>query len=700
MANILSEGKNCWRIVNAGRVSFLVDGHAYYNALAHAIENARRSIFILGWDINSRVDLIRGPNRENAPSAFGDCLQAQLARRPDLHIYVLTWDFPWIFAHERESRLHRRNGWFEHPRFHFHFDGNHPPGASHHQKIVLIDDSLAFAGGMDVSRARWDRPEHLVHDPCRYDPDGNESLPAHDVQLAVDGDIARVLADLVRERWRNAGAKPEASPVDSHDYDPWPAGLDPDLTNVRAAISRTLPAFRGQPPVREVESLHLDAIAAARRVIYIENQYLTSDTIVEAIGRRLQEPEGPEVLIILPLKNFGWLEEHTIEVLRFRSIRRIRETDAYGRVRICYPVVPGIGERWINVHSKVLIVDDRLVRVGSSNLTARSMVLDTECDVTIESGDDPAVSRGISRVRDRLLAEHLGLTPDFVSGFLREQSLVQLVDSRAGTERCLRKIEVFAEREKLLIDPSIVDPHRPLTTDMLIEQFAPAEVRPRAKKGIAVVLGILVALTGLAATWHWTPMRQWAEPAALAQLGPWIRDLPMTPLVVVLLYTAATLAMLPVTVLVLGTALIFGTWYGIIYSLAGCSTSALFSYWVGRVASRSTVEHFAGRRLRRVVERLSKRGILTMVTIRLLPIAPFTIVNMVIGASGIRLRHYALGTVIGMAPGIILISIFGSRVEKVLRNPTGDNLAVLGILTAGLATLLVWLHQRLKLTRC
>ena len=152
------------------------------------------------------------------------------------------------------------------------------------------------------------------------------------------------------------------------------AGLEPDLTDVDVGIARTLPPRGELPAVREVEKLYLDMIAAARRTIYIENQYFTAPRIAAALEKRLAEPDGPEVVLVLRLLSHGWLEEATMHVLRTRLIRRLRQVDRFGRFRVYYPHMPGLAEgACIDVHSKLMIVDDdvRAHRLGQPRAAAR-----------------------------------------------------------------------------------------------------------------------------------------------------------------------------------------------------------------------------------------------------------------------------------------------------------------------------------------
>ena len=250
------------------------------------------------------------------------------------------------------------------------------------------------------------------------------------------------------------------------------------------------------------KQLHLDLIEAAREFIYIENQYLTSSTIVTALCRRLQTASGPEVVIVLPLKNSGWLEEHTIEVLRFRSIRQLREADRFGHLRICYPVVPDLDGTSVGVHSKIIVVDDQLFRVGSSNLTNRSMRLDTECDLTIEATSLPQ-RLAISRLRNRLLAEHLGMSPEAVEVSLsKDASLLRLVDSRSTNSRCLRELPAEDRSSEPILEEKLVDPSRPITADLMIETLSSSVADQPVKRLLPLMLMCAAVTTAVVAYWR------------------------------------------------------------------------------------------------------------------------------------------------------------------------------------------------------
>ena len=146
----------------------------------------------------------------------------------------------------------------------------------------------------------------------------------------------------------------------------WPYRLKPALRDVDVAIARTLPTLESRDEVREVEALNLAAIAAARHVIYLENQYLASRSLAQALASRLRGPDGPEVVIVLPRSSESRLEQTSMDSARERLLRLLWDADQHGRLGVYWPAVKGGTS--VYVHSKIMVVDDRLLRIGSSNL--------------------------------------------------------------------------------------------------------------------------------------------------------------------------------------------------------------------------------------------------------------------------------------------------------------------------------------------
>lgn len=561
---------------------------------------------------------------------------------------------------------------------------------------MVVDDALGFCGGFDLTTHRWDTRTHAPEDPRRVNPDGSSYGPFHDVHMAVDGPAAAGLADLARARWLEATGE-RVGPV-QRAADPWPEALAVDLRDVDVGIARTSPAGPGEDETREVEALFVRSITAARRSIYVENQYLTSDRVGRALEESLARERGPDVVIVGPQRASGWLEERTMGALRGRLVRRLREADAdRGRLRVVYPWVPDLpDEQCLNVHAKVMVVDDVLLRVGSANLSNRSMGLDSECDLAVEASDDATVRAAIAAVRDDLLAEHLGVERERVAEVLRETgSLAATVDRLSGDGRSLRPLEdVSPEWAADVADElGVADPEYPMPLDELVAGFTEESRPARARRvHVARALGLAAALIALAALWRFTPLSEWVEPERLGSLAEPLRSRWWGPPVATALFATASLLMVPVTGLILASGVVLGPAVGFAVSVAGSMASAVGAYAIGRAFWREGVQRLAGRRLNALSRRLARRGVLSTALVRIAPVAPFTVVNLVAGASHVGLRDFTLGTFLGMTPGIAALTFAADRVVAALRDPSATGVALAVAASFAAAGLLWWLR--------
>jgi phosphatidylserine/phosphatidylglycerophosphate/cardiolipin synthase-like enzyme/uncharacterized membrane protein YdjX (TVP38/TMEM64 family) len=696
--SVLLEGKNCWRRVRADRAAFVVDGAAYFDAFARAALRAQRSILIVGWDFNSRTRLWYDEAPPGVPVVLGDFLDELVKRKRGLQIHILDWDFPMIYAIDRETPPIFGLGWQPRHRIHLRFDRNFPTSGSQHQKIIVIDDAIAFVGGMDLAADRWDTPEHRADDPRRA-KEGVLYPPVHDVMIAVDGDAARSLGELARERWRRGTGEKLAA--GGSDGDPWPDELVPDLKNVMVAISRTDPAYDGRPEVREVEMLYMDMLSAARRLVYIENQYFTSSRVGAAIEARLRSEDCPEIVIVLRRSSDGWLEGPTMGTLRAQLLARLRRADRFDRLHVYYPVVPDLGNRSINVHAKLCIVDDELARVGSANLNNRSMGFDTECDITVEAEDSDVVRCAIAGFRNRLLAEHLDVSPAQVADAIeREGSAAAGIAALAhGAHRLIPLAETDEWPVSLAPIAELADLERPVAAEQLITQFAPDAPAVKPAHRLAGWLLVLLFFGGLFAAWRWTPLSEYVTPQAVSGWATLLANEPAGPFIVIAAYTLATLTMFPRPLITLAAVLAFGPLKGFVFAMVGILGAALLTYSAGRALTRDAIRRLAGSRLNRISRELRRRGLLSVVAVRLVPVAPFIVVNMVAGAARIRVRHYVLGTAIGILPGTLVATVFGGQLHGALRDPGSINYGLIGIVVAallvGFFALRRWLRRRL-----
>ncbi|WP_437871664.1 phospholipase D-like domain-containing protein [Methylorubrum extorquens] len=462
----LDLGRTCWRIARADRFALIVDAANYFATLRHAMIQARESILLIGWDFDTRVALTIDEDGE-WPTTLGPFIDALVDRRPGLDIHVLKWDLGILGTLGRGTTPLFVLDWVTDKRIHLQLDRVHPVGACHHQKIVVIDDAIAFCGGIDITVGRWDTRQHLDEDARRKSPWGFAQPPWHDATTAVDGEAARTLGELARLRWKQATGECLKSPS-RQSGDRWPKDLQPTFTNVEVGIVRSQPAHGEEGEAREIEAYLLAAIGRAQRLIYIESQYFAADIVSHAMLERLREPHGPEIVVINPCTSEGWLEEQVMGSARRLILERIHQADHAGRFKIYYPVTAK--ETPIYVHAKILIVDDQILKVGSSNLNNRSMGLDTECDLVIEAAGNAAVAemieQSIREVRHDLLAEHLGTTRAEVAAVEKRQAGSQLstIETlRLAPGRTLVPLtpEPITAAERALAAHHALDPARP-----------------------------------------------------------------------------------------------------------------------------------------------------------------------------------------------------------------------------------------------
>ncbi|MDW3224437.1 MAG: phospholipase D-like domain-containing protein [Paracoccaceae bacterium] len=429
----------CWTVAKAERVSFIVDGADYFRTLREVLLDAEREVLLIGWDFDFEIEMLPSKSDDdgNAPDGFpnqlGPFLEAVIERKPELNIYMLKWNGAVLVAPGRlgpSLALYV----FANDRIHFALDGHHPFGACHHQKIVVADGHFAFCGGIDVTEGRWDTGQHLSDDPRRAGKNGKICEPWHDATSVLAGPVALDLAELARLRWYRATGKTLAVPKDLKQVT-WPTGLRVDAREVDVAIARTEPPYNGEPLVNEIEELTLASIAAAQKTIYIESQYFAAETICEALKTRLGEPHGPEIILINPEAALSRLEDDAMHVLRERYLSDLRECDHSDRFRAYYPI--NDTREPIYVHAKIVIVDDEILKIGSSNMNDRSLGFDTECDIMIQGHENV-----VSEFRTRLLSEHLDVSPTTFSKTFKETgSLIETIDLlNSENGRGLRKL--------------------------------------------------------------------------------------------------------------------------------------------------------------------------------------------------------------------------------------------------------------------
>ncbi len=689
--------RNCYRIAQADQVDILIDAAPYYRALYHSISEARERLVFLGWQFDSRVSLLRGEEASRAryPVQFLPLLQKVAEERPNLQIYILAWDHSIVFAPERE--------WWQSYRFqqetsdqiHFVFDDLHPAGGSHHQKIVLADGVVGFCGGLDICGDRWDTPQHRRRNPLRKNEDGTPYSLFHDVQIAVQGEAASVLEEIFLDRWAAATGErlPSLPPAPRRRLD-LPHTLR--LSGGPVSISRTVPVGTcGQTtPVHEIAQFYDDAIASAQRLILIENQYFTSRRVFEALHKRISDTSRPgvEMIMILPQAAQNWKEELAIGFEQRRMLQRLEATAKANRcpLGIYTPIKTGtapLPPTPIYVHSKVLVVDDRILSVGSANTSNRSLGLDTECNINIEA-EGEARGREIAQTCHTLLGEHLEQPADAVESLIQQKGgWVAALDSVSGQTGRLHKLnDDFPETwiDQVLPEGICFDPESPLSSEDLFEKLLSwpiestddkGEIKEkeagRRKRSDAASAGskraflkgaffFLLPLIGFLLYFFLEKkgidLRPWIVYLDEARASHWT-----IPLFIVGAVVASAISFPIIIILILGGVL-FGAYWGTLLNWTAALAGATVSYFLGLYLGKPLFRSLAQKKAPALAEWIKQKGFWAILILRVIGVFPFTVINFLAGASRIRLSNYLLATALGMLPGTFLISYFSDSI--------------------------------------
>jgi hypothetical protein len=359
--------------------------------------------------------------------------------------------------------------------------------------------------------------------------------------------------------------------------------------------------MEGSVEVREVERLFLDSIDSAEKSIYIENQFFTSSLLADRIVRRMREKRDLEVLLIGPQNYESWVEARTMRNGRIRFIRTFQDAGVADRIRLLYPHVESGGKATgTMVHSKVMIVDNRLLRIGSANLNNRSMGTDTECDLAIEATTNEERAR-IAAVRNRLMADHCGVSAnDVAQCFESGATLLGAATSLSAAGHSLRPIDDGEPdpQEFARYLEGIADPERPIAQDALSSQEFTGRAFRIPFANLARVGAALLVVLGLTAIWNLTPLADQLTPAAIEAALTSVAASPWAPAYVLAAFLGGGLVAFPVVLLIAGTAAAFGPILGFTYAAVGSLTPCSLAARSGSSRRFSHCHHHARRRLR------------------------------------------------------------------------------------------------------
>jgi uncharacterized membrane protein YdjX (TVP38/TMEM64 family) len=287
-------------------------------------------------------------------------------------------------------------------------------------------------------------------------------------------------------------------------------------------------------------------------------------------------------------------------------------------------------------------------------------------------------------LRNQLLAEHCGATAADVAELLDDTgSLLAVTDVLSRNGHALRPIDDGEPDSPEVAGyiEGLADPTRPITLRSIL---GPAwySIRRVVSGGFAkfAIAGLILLCLTLA--WQFSPLSELVDAAATQRFIDKVAQSYWGPLAVLGAFVAGGLVAFPLLILIAATAASFGPWFGFVYGLVGALASAVVTYGIGAAVGRDALDDFLGDRLTNIRNKITKQGVLAVVAIRLVPIAPFTLVNLVAGASGIRLSHYIIGTVLGLVPGLVLMSLLGSQIMRIISSPSPTEILTFAALIA------------------
>jgi uncharacterized membrane protein YdjX (TVP38/TMEM64 family) len=481
----------------------------------------------------------------------------------------------------------------------------------------------------------------------------------------------------------------------------WPESVPVAFENKDVALALTYSKYKSFPATHQIEKSYLEIIRCAQDSIYIENQYLSSQVIVDALCERLKDSNGPEIVMILTRKA-SWAAESTMGIVRNRLLEKLREADRFNRFRCFYPSAgEGPDEVQVYVHAKLLIADHRILTHGSANLSNRSMRVDSELNLILVEEQAGAFPQNLE---EKLIAMHLDCAESKVHTALGESgSLIRTIEELNGSGKnrlCPLEAACDNDLERQIADSKLLDPDEPLSPlhnvwDVLEAQgelYWKKKATSSYLKWIKVFAWVVAFLvSGLAVAQLWkSALGQEQATSLLASLQNSPSALPL----VLLVFVLGGILAVPINLLLIATALTFGAELAIGCGFAGSLISAAASFGLGHYLGKPLVRRIIGERLDTIIDSLRGRGVGSMVVIRLLPIAPFGLINLVAGVSGLRFRVFMLGSAIGMLPGIVAIVLATTHFKKAIEEPGWDHWLLFALLAGLILGLAFWIRKR------
>lgn len=625
-------------IVPVQRVTSLIDGSAYFKAFMEFAQRAERRIFIMGWDFDTRL-ILKQDGGNGQPLTLGGFIESLLLKKPQLEVRVLCWDFAAVYLFERQLFPALQFSAAVRSRIAIKYDGQHVAGASQHQKVVLIDNGTIFMGGVDFGIGRHDSPEHKPEDPLRNSGFRKSYMPVHDVQLVMSGyEIGRWFEHLAVARWDLATGE-RLQPLQEHHPIPWPDYLPVELQQTETLVSLTRPSFAGLRGSYQIQNVLCDAIAQTQRFLYIENQFFTSTAIFGALQQLLATKPEAHLLMVLPSRYHTRAEAYVIGYQQRRLMQKLQTQGGADRVFPTGPVIYRPKYCPIAIHSKILIVDDEILSIGSANFNNRSMGLDFEVNVSFFAEQGPGVREFIQKLRNALLAEHMDLGPDVdINALCLEPKRFKALLEEPTSQRGLRYLSLKTERWQRFSGflMHVIDARKPLPPALFIQKLFRYYASPLFLKPLSSILLFYFAVGALVGLYLIEPLvpLPFAQDMILSILA--MVALPFT------LNFGFMLAAQPDVV----------AWVRF-FIAAGISLAA--GQALGLLASRVGLKDWYRKHYYSLFSQqgFSEQSLLSITFLRLLPLVPFSLFNFFAAVFGVKLWRSWASALLSTLPAML-----------------------------------------------
>lgn len=635
--------------------SLLVCAESYFSQIKDAFLNAQEEILILGWSFNLKTIL----------DDDGTTLEEILFGIPDkVKIKILVWDYIIFYMADRDPFIGLNIAFKNKKNIQFGRFDFHPMLSSMHIKMVVVDSEVSFVGGIDLDLERRDGKFNFSEDSMRREKDGHMYGPFRDYALRFEGkQIAKDLRTFFEQMWNSQ--KEQVSRV--HQV------ADKLTPGANLFFARTLPKFKGNPKDNSSFQLQRWLFENAKRYIFIENQYLTSGRIVDALIQRLAQPLGPEVVIVVSYGHMPILERISMGALLTDCVKKLLHNDPYQRLKIYTLLAPrkrqaslrSEGREFVKIHSKCVLVDDTYLKIGSSNMNERSLQFDYELDALV-SGEV------VKKYREEIFSSLLGNGGEVEFG---ESIIWTFEKARLKYDKIIEVKDILQKKSALTDykDYLPLDKREMTFFEKMGQMFI--HRREMLRINAKVVGGIVLLLFIIAGAIFVGP----GEAKGLLDQAVFNLRIDSSLLLMGLFFFSYLILgafFFPLNAYIFLCGAYFSMGEAFALAMTGAMSSAMLTYAMGTLFQKDLDVEAKLEQANRLGKLLRRNSLKTLVFLRIIPLAPFPFVNLVCGKLRMHFGKYVLGTLLGVAPGAAFLIFTEKRLIALFTHPDWGNFVV------------------------